>query len=168
MKKPRHFHSESFESRELRGLGSPGGLRVIKTARTVGDINSAARGGFRPLIKAVCAGSDIQAMVAVFQNPETGEIGLSTDVRFGGRGTKVLDYTAYYPYHFPNPFAAYLLPPDIVVGEEVWLDDLIEDLVAVWGNQGYRPRLGASAAVWNGSDFEISFDPKRDADHWIG
>lgn len=75
---------------------------------------------------------------------------------------------AYYPYNFPNPFAAYLVPPDIAVGEQVWLEDLIEDVVAVWGNQGYRPRLDAAAAVWNGTEFEISFDPERDADHWIG
>ena len=169
MKKPKHFHSESFRPRKRHGpTGTPAGRRVIKTARTMDAINAAARSGFRPLIKAVRAAPDVQGMVAVFQDPETGEIGLSTDVRFGGNGTKVLDYMAYYPYNFPNPFAAYLVPPDIAVGEQVWLEDLIEDLVAVWGNQGYRPRLEAAAAVWNGCDFEISFDPKRDADHWIG
>lgn len=56
----------------------------------------------------------------------------------------------------------------IDIGEEVWLEDLIEDLVAVWGNQGYHPRLPAAPAVWNGSDFYILFDSNRDAPHWIG
>jgi hypothetical protein len=60
------------------------------------------------------------------------------------------------------------LPSDLAVGEEVWLEDLIEDLVAVWGNQGYHPRLATAPAVWNGSDFVIQFDPLRDAAHWIG
>lgn len=147
---------------------APGGRRVIKTARTVKDINAAARRGFRPLIKPVKPSSEIHSMVAVFQDPETGEIEISGDVRSGGKGRIVIDYTLYYPYHFANPFAAYLLPKGLTVGEEVWLEDLIEDVVAVWGNQGYTPRLPAAPAIWNGSDFEIQFDSSRDAPHWIG
>ncbi len=54
------------------------------------------------------------------------------------------------------------------MGEEVWLEDLIEDVVAVWGNQGYQPRLPACAAVWNGTGFDLLFDPQRDARRWIG
>jgi hypothetical protein len=150
---------------------SPGTRRVIKTARTLEDINTAARQGLRPLVKPVRPSKDIHYMVAVFQDPKTGEIELSGDVREDSRGYKkgkVLDYMLYYPYHFPNPFAAYLVPTELTVGEEVWLEDVIEDLVAVFGNQGYQPRLEAAPAVWTGDDFEILFDPRRDADHWIG
>ena len=147
---------------------APGDRRVIKTARTVEDINSAARLGLRPLVKPVKPSRDIHGMVAVFQDPETGEIQLSGDSRGGGRGEMVIDYTLYYPYHFPNPFAAYLIPRDLAVGEEVWLEDLIEDVVAVWGNQGHQPRLAAAPATWNGSDFEVLFDPRLDAPRWIG
>jgi hypothetical protein len=147
---------------------APGNRRVVKTARTVDDINSAARKGLRPLVKRVQPSSEIHRMVAVFQDPTTGEIELSGDTRGWGRGEMVVDYTLYYPYHFPNPFAAYLVPQDLAVGEEVWLEDLIEDVVAVWGNQGYHPRLPAAPALWNGTDFEIQFDPRRDAPHWIG
>lgn len=107
-------------------------------------------------------------MVAVFQDPETGEIELSGDVRFRPPGQMVIDYVLYYQYCFRNPFAAYLVPNDIVVGEEVWLEDLIEDLVSVWGNQGHNPRLRSALAVWNGSDFEIQFDPRVDAAFLIG
>ena len=75
MKKPAHFHSESFRPRKRHGpTGTPAGRRVIKTARTMDAINAAARSGFRPLIKAVRAAPDVQGMVAVFQDPETGEI----------------------------------------------------------------------------------------------
>ena len=142
----------------------PGNRRIVRTARTVDEINDAARQGLRPLVKAVLPGKDIHHMVAVFQDPETGEIELSGDVRGWGFGEKVIDYTLYYPYHFPNPFAAYLLPRDLAVGEEVWLEDLIEDVVAVWGNQGYHPRLEAGPAIWNGMDFEVI----HQADEWIG
>lgn len=147
---------------------APGNRRIVKTGRTVAEINAAAKRGLKPLVKPVRPCADIHHMVAVFQDSETGEIELSGDVRGVGRGEMVIEYMLYYPYHFPNPFAAYLVPRDLAVGEEVWLEDLIEDLVAVWGNQGYRPRLSAAPAVWNGSDFNIQFDPKRDAEHWIG
>jgi len=124
------------------------------------------------LVKPVRPGKEIHYMVAVFQDPTTGEIELSGDSRDELRGArvgeKVLDYTLYYPYHFPNPFAAYLVPSDLAPEEEVWLEDLIEDLVGVYGNQGYHPRLEAVAAVWSGRDFEILFDPDRDAEEWIG
>ncbi|MCA9784567.1 MAG: hypothetical protein KC518_13365 [Candidatus Cloacimonetes bacterium] len=148
--------------------GAPDNRRTIRTARTLEEINAAARMGLKPLVKPVQPSGQIHRMVAVFQDPDTGEIDLSGDLRGPGRGRMVLDYTLYYPYHFPNPFAAYLVPKDLAIGEEVWLEDLIEDLVAVWGNQGYQPRLPAAPAIWNGTDFEILFDPDRDAAHWIG
>ena len=150
-------------------MDEPGDRRIVKTGRTVEEINAAARLGYRPLVKSVLPGSDIRERVAVFQDRSTGEISVCGDLRYGDSyGEMVLGYTSYYPYHFPNPFAAYLVPPDIAPGEEVWLDDLIEDVVAEWGGQGQNTRLEASPAIWNGSDFDIQFDPQRDADHWIG
>lgn len=145
-----------------------GNRRVIKTARTVDSINEAARAGMRPLLKPVHPSERVHFMIAVFQNPETGEIQVSGDARYPPDGVRVIDYTYYYPYHFPNPFAAYLLPPDLIEGEQVWLEDLIEDVVSVWGNQGHHPRLESVVAVWNGRDFEIQFDPDSDAPQWIG
>ena len=147
---------------------SPGNRRVVKTARTLEAINAAARKGFRPLVKAVRPSGLIHSQFAVFQDPKTGEIAVSGDFRWPPQGVKVIDYNYFYPYHFENPFAAYLLPHDLVVGEEVWLEDLIEDVVAVWGNQGYQPRLAEAPAIWNGTDFEVQFDPRRDAPQWIG
>lgn len=144
------------------------GRRVVRTGRTVDEINAAAREGCRPLVKAVKPSDDIQSVVAVFQDPETGEVTTSSDARHARTGVKVMDYTGYYPYHFPNPFAAYLVPHDIAVGEVVMLEDVIEDLVAVWGNQGHRPRLESATAIWNGNDFDIQFDPQRDAHRLIG
>ena len=66
------------------------------------------------------------------------------------------------------PFAAYLLPPDIEVGEEVMLDDLIEDMLGTVWNQGDTYRLQCCRARWTGSDFELLYSPEDDAQHVIG
>jgi hypothetical protein len=69
--------------------------------------------------------------------------------------------TSTYPYSFPDLVAAYMLPPDLEVGEEVWLEDVIRDVVgATWRSQSYR--LMSCSAIWNGREFELQFDQKRD------
>ena len=148
--------------------GEQGGLRAIKTARTVGEINGAADAGFLPIVKPVLPNPEVHDMCAVFQDPETGRIEVSIDGRMPGKGKMVMEYTKYYQYSFPSPYAAYLAPRDLEVGEEVWLDDVIEDVVAVYGNQGFRPRLESCAAVWTGSQFQILFNSASDTDEWIG
>jgi uncharacterized protein (TIGR02996 family) len=145
---------------------SPGTRRIIKTARTEDEINAAARGGLRPLVLPVVPNEQISTWVAVYQDPETGEIATTGDRRGRPAGTCVVD-VRYYPHHF-GPFAAYLVPKELRPGEEVWLEDLIEDVVGVWGNQGHTYRLESAPARWNGARFEILFDPQRDAEHWIG
>lgn len=149
---------------------NPDGLRLVNTARTLAAINAAAREGFRPLLKAVEPSAQVQNMVAVYQHRKTGEIELSSDCRWvpGEEYECVLPHRTYYPYHFPEPFAAYLIPPDLAVGERVWLTDVIEDIVAVWGNQGWQPRLEACEATWIDGDFAICFDSENDAPRLIG
>lgn len=149
---------------------NPNSLRVIKTARSRKAINLAAREGFRPLVKPVIPGEEISSMVAVYQHRGTGEIQLGGDYRYSPSEEWVLvvPHFDYYPYHFASPFAAYLVPPDLCIGERVWLEDVIEDIVAVWGNQGYRPRLKHCEATWDGKEFIIDFDPQKDAEVWIG
>ena len=144
------------------------GCRVIRTVRTLRAINAATDAGYFPLVKVVKPSPDVHEMVGVFQDPLTGKITLSGDVRTYGGGNMVVDYEYYYPYNFPTPYAAYLIPDDLRSGEMVWIEDLIEDIVAIWGNQGYSPRLACGPAVWNGEDFEILFSSSVDADHWIG
>lgn len=149
---------------------NPNSLRVVKTARTAEAINAAANEGYRPLLKAVKPSRDIHNMVAVYQHRQTGKIELSGDCRWGPREDYecVLPFRRYYPYSFPEPFAAYLLPPDLAEGERVWLEDIVEDIVAVFGNQEWHPRLEACEAIWKNGDFKIQFDPKKDAPRLIG
>jgi uncharacterized protein (TIGR02996 family) len=146
---------------------SPGTRRVIKTARTKDEINAAARSGLRPLVLPVIPNEQISTWVAVYQDPNTGEIETTGDHRWSPAGTRVVN-VRYYPHHFSSPFAAYLVPKDLQPGEEVWLEDLIEDIVGVWGNQEHTYRLESAPARWNGASFEILFDPQRDAARWIG
>lgn len=153
-----------------KGPGSRAGYEdcpVIRTARTERAINAAVDEGYFPLIKAVEPSPDVHFMVGVDQDPVSGKIELLGDIRAYGENM-VMEFRNYYPYNFPEPFAAYLIPNDLVPGQTVWLNDLIEDVVAVWGNQGYRPRLACAPAVWNGEDFEILFVPRRDAQVWLG
>jgi len=139
--------------------------RVIRTARDAASINEAARAGFRPLVKTVEPSDDIRTKFAVLQDRTTGEIEVICDYRDlhdPERYERVIDWTYYYPDTFPSPFAAYLVPPDIEVGEEVLLDDLIEDHVGMRWNQGDNYRLGSCRAIWTGTDFELILDPTDD------
>lgn len=149
---------------------NPDNLRAIKTARTAEAINAAIKEGFRPLVRPVEPSQEIHDWVAVYQHRVTGEIEVSGDCRWGpGEDYElVLPFRSYYPYNFPEPFAAYLLPSDLAEGERVWLEDIIEDIVAVFGNQGWNPRLESCEAIWTKGNFKILFDPEKDAPRLVG
>ena len=141
-------------------------LRVIHTARTESEINKAARDGYFPLVKKVSPSPEIRSKFAVYQNPETGEISVTGDYRsrMVNRGTgliEVIGFTNYYPHKFASPFAAYLIPPDLQIGEVVILKDLIEDLVGDRWNQGDVYRLESCEAEWNGKEFIIHYDESK-------
>jgi hypothetical protein len=140
-------------------------LRVIKTARTEKAINKAALAGFRPLLKRLKPSKAIRSSLSVWQNEMTGEIDVIYDPRYGvpSEGWKqVLDWTRFYPHAFPEPFAAYLIPLDIQVGERVFVKDLIEDFIGMSMGRGYNFRLESCEAVWDGSDLKIQYKRSRD------
>ncbi|MCH6199021.1 hypothetical protein MMU07_05510 [Aquiflexum sp. LQ15W] len=149
-------------------------LRIIETVRDEKSINQAVKNGFKPLIKKVIPSEDISTKYKVVQYKETGEIEVLGDYRgdMVMEDTRefdtVIDWTWYYPYSFKSPFAAYLIPKDIQVGERVFIKDLIEDYVGSTWNQGDTFRLESAEAIWNGSDLEIQFDPKKDRSDFIG
>jgi hypothetical protein len=147
-------------------------LRVIKTARDLASINSAAQNGFFPLVKSVKPNLKISSKYSVFQDHKTGEIEVFSDFRcdlgYKGGKKKVIDWTYYYPYRFPNPYAAYLIPHDLKAGQKVWIEDVIEDVVGSVWNQGDVNRLIACEAVWDGKDLELCYDENIDCTTWIG
>lgn len=150
------------------------GLRTIKTARDKDSINKAANHGFKPLLKKVEPSSKIRSKYSVVQNKKTGEIEIIGDFRGRFLSDKseefvtVIDWTYYYPHNFNSPFAAYLIPDDIVVGERVFIEDLIEDYIGASWNQGDTYRLESCEAIWNGKDLEIQYDPSTNRSDFIG
>jgi hypothetical protein len=150
---------------------NPQSLRVIKTARDEESINQGVKKGFKPLIKKVEPSKEIQSKFSVAQNRKTGEITVIGDYRSGLRDDEyemVIGWTYYYPYNFKSPFAAYLIPKDIAIGERVFIEDLIEDYVGASWNQGDRYRLESCEAIWNGLGLEIQYDPKINRSDFIG
>ncbi len=144
--------------------------RVIKTARDIDTINEAVKKGNKIVVKKVHPSVVIRTKFAIVRDNKTGEIRRLTDFRNmdEDRYEMLLDWTKYYPYHFPAPFAAYVVPPDIKIGEKVWLEDLIEDLIGKYWNQGDTFRLDSCEAIWNGSDFEIQYNFKNNITTVIG
>ena len=150
---------------------NPAGLRVIRTARTKADINNAAKAGYWPLMKPVQASTEIRSKFAVMQDTITGEIDVLGDYRSAAESPTaklVIGFTFYYPHHFASPYAAYLVPADLVAGEKVFLEDLIEDLVGGTWNQGDTFRLASAEATWNGKDFVIDDDARSTPAEFVG
>lgn len=159
---------------ELNNNNNSQKLRIIKTARDTESINKAAKGGLKPLIKKVEPSARIRSKYSVVQNKKTGEINVHSDFRYGHNSREnkdfetVIDWTFYYPYSFKSPFAAYLIPKDIKIGERVLIEDLIEDYIGAKWNQGDTYRLESCEAIWNGTDLEIQYDHKINISNLIG
>jgi hypothetical protein len=148
--------------------GTSDRLRRITTARSIRAMNAAVRMGFFPLVKPVIPDPEITNCARVHQDPDTGFVELQGDLRRKPRSKAVTDFIPYYPYRFIHPYAAYLLPRDLMIGEIVWLEDIIQDIVAWRGPQFFVGRLGACAAVWNGVDFDVQFNPKTNIHRVVG
>lgn len=149
------------------------GLRIIRTARSKEAINEATKKGYWPLVKPVVRNPEIKSKLAVIQNPETGEIEVLADYRGnklinGKPANTVIDFTYYYPYHFENPYAAYLIPSDLKVGEKVFIEDLIEDIIGSRWNQSDCYRKPHCEAIWDGKDFELPEGLATDVNTMIG
>jgi hypothetical protein len=149
-------------------------LRVIKTARDEKSINEAIKNGLKPIIKKVEPSDKIRTKYSVIKNKKNGEIRTIGDYRGDilidnlDEYETIIDWTFYYPYHFKLPFAAYLIPEDLKIGEVVFIEDLIEDFIGSAWNQGDTYRLESAEAIWDGTDLEILYDPKINCNYYIG
>jgi len=52
----------------------------------------------------------------------------------------------------PFPLGAYLIPPDLAEDEEVFVEDVLEDIFDEFWNQGNADRRAQSRATWTGGD----------------
>lgn len=146
-------------------------LRKIVTARTLEEMNAATRNGCRLLALRIERNPEIRAQYKVVKHTQTGEPRMVTDRRsepVGCDWEDCIPWSDYYPYHWPLPFAAYILPPDLAVDETVFLADLIEEHVGMIWNQGAVFRLAGCKARWTGREFELIRPRGGAPDHVIG
>lgn len=145
------------------------GLRIIRTARDMDAVNDAVRHGLRPLFRHVERSPRIRSKYAIFRHRPTGRYEAWGDFRAGGAHyEQVTPFHWYHPQVHPSPFAAYLLPPDLLPLERVWLEDLIEDIVGSYWQQGDVWRLPSCEAIWTGDDLLLQLDPGRPEGEYIG
>lgn len=142
--------------------------RIIKTARSKETINEAARVGLWPLVKPVQPSKEIWRKVLVTQNKISGEIDTAEDFRLTScelvdNCEAVTEFIYYYPHEVGNPYAAYLIPPDLKPGDYVYLEDLIEDIKNEIWSQGDSVRLNSCHAIWNGESFELDENEVKQA-----
>jgi hypothetical protein len=150
-----------------REKGVPPGLRLIRTGRHLEAINEAVAAGHAALFRPVVPDPRIRSKFGIVRNTGTGHFLYCQDLNapwpFGDPAAGmevVLDLQWYYPHRFP-PYAAYLLPNDLKEGEHVWLEDLVEDVIAGYSDQGDVFRLMACEAIWRNGDFELQCQPTR-------
>ena len=145
-------------------------FRRINTVRGEKEINQGVHEGFWPLVRQVLRSPKISSWMAVYQNEETGEIKCVGDHRWPPKSPwkQIIQSFDYYPNVWKHEIAAYLIPSDLKIGERVFLTDLIEDRVGVFGNQGHTRRLESAYAIWEGKDFKIQWTEEKDAPRMIG
>lgn len=162
---------------ELREkVKGPSPIPVVRTARTLEEMNFAAANGFRLLFRQSGSGKDLRSSMGVYRDRETGELQLCNDYRIAAvinwsssednpmrqenaREEFVLPMFSFCPQGPASPIAAYLLPPGLPDNTEVFVEDIIEDFVKAYP-QGSRGRTGYWFATWTGED--LVFEPEEE------
>ena len=134
-------------------------LRTIKTLRTRREIKNALREGKQVLKQKVHPARNIRVTYALIWDRTAWWRFETVPYTF-----ELLNFNPYivttfkrYPHTFPSKFAAYIIPDDLIKGEKVILNDLIEDIVAESHDEGTY-RLKSAEAVWNGEKFVVDCD----------
>jgi len=133
-------------------------LRMIKTARSEEQMNLAAQDGFMVLVLEVKDNPEICSKIGVFQDKESQRVEFTGDYRCEVEAEEI-GFFWYDPDRPVFPVAAYIVPKDIEVGEQVYIPDLIENIIASKWNQGDAYRRRSATAIWNGEGFDIEPEP---------
>jgi len=121
----------------------------IKTVYGKADISRGFAMGYWPDVRIIRPDSKMNSRITVGQNPLTGEVDYSHDLRrtfreseedeteSKGHGFKELHpFVSYYPFHKPVPVAAYLVPKGLQNGTRVLVTEPIENILGTTWNQG--------------------------------
>ena len=121
---------------------------VIKTVRSIEDINRASSMGYAVDIRQVFYDTQkLRWKMTIGQNPQSGRVATSGDFRNVFRTStvgfktntkyrEILPFFSYYPYFQSSPIAAYVIPKFTPDGTHVLIEDPIEDFVGSEWNQG--------------------------------
>ena len=120
----------------------------IQTVYGKADIARGYAMGYWPDVRIIRPDPKMNSKISVGQNTQTGEVFYSHDFRDSFReygcgddsradGIKELhSFVSYYPYHKPEPVAAYLVPKGLTNGTRVTVDDPIENVIGTTWSQG--------------------------------
>lgn len=141
---------------------------VVRTARGLAEINFAAVNGFKLVFRQVPLPGEAIEQIALYRNERTGKYFTSNDRRGGfwsenddvdsPRDTLVMPYFFYPVIEQTYPLAAYVIGADIAPGTDVFVEDLIEDLISP-GTQGTQGRLSGWYGHWDGKDIRMHPHP---------
>jgi hypothetical protein len=162
--------------RQLNINVNPNKIRIIKTAWDIKSINKAAKEGFRPLLKLAEIHHSSKRYWSAHQNKITGEVViLKKDKdyeKFNRENSEPSNYISKLVCisndlsHIKLSCAAYLIPPDIIIGEEVRIEDVIYSEIERSIRLGYLVGnemffVGGQIktnAIWDGNDLIFDMD----------
>ncbi len=142
---------------------NPLNLPIVRTARDLDEINTAAKSGYLIVIQKAETNPPFGRTLNIYRNTKSGlysQEPLTLD-NAPEKWETVLGPWEYFPPRFKIPFAAYLVPTDLPVGTQVWLEDVIEDFHQNPYQEG-EPRLTQTQATWNGKNFDIPNPANQD------
>jgi len=120
----------------------------IQTVYGKADIARGYSMGYWPDVRIIRPDPKMNSKITVGQHPVTGEVVYSHDYRNSFREShddkdsstegfkEVHPFVSYYPYHKPEPVAAYLIPKGLKNGTPVSVSDPIENVLGTTWNQG--------------------------------
>lgn len=137
-------------------------IKRIQTAWTIDDMNKAVDDGFKLHIVDYKENPEVFCKVILLKDPVTGKINTSGDYRSIIRGNYKSSPANFKIYPTGKlktnlPFGAYLLPPNLKLGEIVLIEEIIEELVGGYWNQGDVLRQETCLAIWDGEKFEYNY-----------
>lgn len=139
-------------------------LPVVRTARSFAAMQDGISRGDRLQIMPAGPTSNIGDIYSAIRNISTGNIIYQRGTTHGRDGlTEDHDWEFISEgfLHRPGqtfPFAAYLIPADVLPGQRVFVEDLIEDVISFKSNNGDSTRRNSCSAIWLGYQLKLEDD----------
>lgn len=175
---PRRAHGSIDKSSCLDVGTSRHGVRVIHTARSIRAVKNGIERGYFPFFISNASSGSVWQKRAILFNKESRTLFVEGDYRslipfdqkrmdeeYGpGSGIALrMDF-----HKNSSPIAAYMIPDDISVGENVFVEDVIEDYVGSSWNQGDTQRLKSCQATWDGHRLVLEVPSRSDVISIVG